>query len=374
MVYPALLPLMRTPRLPGVDWTDAPADLNGLVRFAERGNLVSARVPSHFKCSLPQNPASHPPPPPKSVILKRPSESRISRIGLTGCVWYMTTGTNDRAQSTVDAETSSNNKFSSRTRFLFLLTAYRLLVNNHKNRHSLVVAAAVGRGHLDKVRLCFRWTRREGLQLRQRLLEIYNQHSSVGIVTRLWAGPASSRGWILGRGKTGSYSLRSEDSFPEVKRSGRETELPHLAPRLWMSGAIPPFPTCLNGVRMDIIVKVDGIWGLRGDERNGLFSYSRQCIVWYRNYKYALHKNWQKFDLSRYTHRQPCQKSHIFHCNVQLLSFLTRAGPKTLLRKMKSLVMVNGAVPKHANIWGRGGTLPHSNGCRCVTSFKFRSL
>ena len=27
---------MRTPRLPVVDWTDAPADLNGLVRFAER--------------------------------------------------------------------------------------------------------------------------------------------------------------------------------------------------------------------------------------------------------------------------------------------------------------------------------------------------
>jgi len=43
------------PRLPVVDWTDAPADLNGLVRFAERRNLVSARVPSHFKRSLPQN-------------------------------------------------------------------------------------------------------------------------------------------------------------------------------------------------------------------------------------------------------------------------------------------------------------------------------
>ena len=48
MVYPELLPLMRTPRLPVVDWTEAPADLNGLVRFAERRNLVSARVPSHF--------------------------------------------------------------------------------------------------------------------------------------------------------------------------------------------------------------------------------------------------------------------------------------------------------------------------------------
>jgi len=28
------------------------ADLNGLVRFAERRNVVSARVPSHFKRSL----------------------------------------------------------------------------------------------------------------------------------------------------------------------------------------------------------------------------------------------------------------------------------------------------------------------------------
>jgi hypothetical protein len=30
-----------------------PADLNGLIRFAERRNLVSAPVPSHFKRSLP---------------------------------------------------------------------------------------------------------------------------------------------------------------------------------------------------------------------------------------------------------------------------------------------------------------------------------
>ena len=52
MVYPVLRPLMRTPRLPVVHWTDAPADLNGLVRFAERRNLVSARVPLHLKCSL----------------------------------------------------------------------------------------------------------------------------------------------------------------------------------------------------------------------------------------------------------------------------------------------------------------------------------
>jgi hypothetical protein len=56
MVYPALLPLMRTPWLPVVDWTDAPADLNGLVRFAEKRNLVSVRVPSHFNWPLPLQP------------------------------------------------------------------------------------------------------------------------------------------------------------------------------------------------------------------------------------------------------------------------------------------------------------------------------
>ena len=50
VVCPALLPLLllliRTPRLPVVDRTDAPTDLNGLVRFGERRILVSARVPS----------------------------------------------------------------------------------------------------------------------------------------------------------------------------------------------------------------------------------------------------------------------------------------------------------------------------------------
>ena len=52
VVYPALLTLMRTPRLPAVDWTDALANLNGLVRFSERRNLVSAPVPSHFKRTI----------------------------------------------------------------------------------------------------------------------------------------------------------------------------------------------------------------------------------------------------------------------------------------------------------------------------------
>ena len=54
-MYPALillLPLIRTPRLPAVDCTIPSASLNGLVRFAERPNLVSARVPSRFKRAL----------------------------------------------------------------------------------------------------------------------------------------------------------------------------------------------------------------------------------------------------------------------------------------------------------------------------------
>jgi hypothetical protein len=55
VVYPALLTLMRTPRLPAVYWTDAPADLNGLVRFGERRNLVYARVPSRFKRTIHRN-------------------------------------------------------------------------------------------------------------------------------------------------------------------------------------------------------------------------------------------------------------------------------------------------------------------------------
>ena len=55
VVYPALITLMRTPRLPAVDWTDDPPDLNGLVRFGERRNLVSARVPSRFKRTIPMS-------------------------------------------------------------------------------------------------------------------------------------------------------------------------------------------------------------------------------------------------------------------------------------------------------------------------------
>jgi len=54
VVYPALLKLMRTPRLPAVDCTEAPTDLNGLVRFEERRNLVSARVPSRSARAIPR--------------------------------------------------------------------------------------------------------------------------------------------------------------------------------------------------------------------------------------------------------------------------------------------------------------------------------
>jgi len=53
VVCPALLKLMRTPRLPAVDWTDYPTDLNGPVRFGERRNLVYARVPSRSAWAIP---------------------------------------------------------------------------------------------------------------------------------------------------------------------------------------------------------------------------------------------------------------------------------------------------------------------------------
>ena len=48
-------PPTRTPRKPVLDWTDTPADTNGLVRFAGRPNLVSARVPSRSVCTLTSN-------------------------------------------------------------------------------------------------------------------------------------------------------------------------------------------------------------------------------------------------------------------------------------------------------------------------------
>ena len=52
MACPALLlllPLMCTPQLPAVDRIDAPVGAKGLIHFAERRSLVSARVPAHFK-------------------------------------------------------------------------------------------------------------------------------------------------------------------------------------------------------------------------------------------------------------------------------------------------------------------------------------
>jgi hypothetical protein len=47
------LSLMRTPRMPVSTELTPPADLNGLVRFGERRNLVPARVPSRFKRTIP---------------------------------------------------------------------------------------------------------------------------------------------------------------------------------------------------------------------------------------------------------------------------------------------------------------------------------
>jgi len=57
MVYPALLPTVRADAHTSAAnsrLTDAPVNLNGLVRCAETRNLVSARVPSHFNWPLAQ--------------------------------------------------------------------------------------------------------------------------------------------------------------------------------------------------------------------------------------------------------------------------------------------------------------------------------
>ena len=61
MVYPALLPLMRIPRVPVVDSADAPADLNGLVRFAERkksgfcARAITFQLASNCPLSVPSD-------------------------------------------------------------------------------------------------------------------------------------------------------------------------------------------------------------------------------------------------------------------------------------------------------------------------------
>jgi len=76
-------PLMRTTRLPVVDWTDAPDDLNGLVRFAERRNLISALVPSDFKSSLRRGDGNKPhrSKPPNSLLAsKTPPYSVIPHV------------------------------------------------------------------------------------------------------------------------------------------------------------------------------------------------------------------------------------------------------------------------------------------------------
>jgi hypothetical protein len=47
--------LIRTPHLPVVDWTVAPAESYWLVRFTERWTLVSVRVTSNLNCAIPDD-------------------------------------------------------------------------------------------------------------------------------------------------------------------------------------------------------------------------------------------------------------------------------------------------------------------------------
>ena len=80
VVYRALLKLMRTPRLPAIDWPDAPTDLNGFVRFGERRNLVSARVPSRSARAIPY-----------SFVLKSAKMVFITKTcwKLQACIWLL---------------------------------------------------------------------------------------------------------------------------------------------------------------------------------------------------------------------------------------------------------------------------------------------
>jgi hypothetical protein len=86
MVYPALLPLMRTPRLSVVDWTDATADLYGFVRFAGRGNLVSSYVPPRFNWPLQTDTLCEQNAVCRSVHRTAKSDYKLRRVWLYGCL------------------------------------------------------------------------------------------------------------------------------------------------------------------------------------------------------------------------------------------------------------------------------------------------
>ena len=70
-----------------MEFNSAFKGLNGLVRFAERRNLVSARVPSHFKLSLY---LSTPPKLPQSVYKFYPSRERGNNEGMLLTLSVMT--------------------------------------------------------------------------------------------------------------------------------------------------------------------------------------------------------------------------------------------------------------------------------------------
>jgi len=79
MVYPALLPLMRTVRLPVVEWNDAPANLNGLVRFAKK-EIWFLRVCHHIsKAVYKISPATPPAPTVRQNTRHTRQEMYVSR-------------------------------------------------------------------------------------------------------------------------------------------------------------------------------------------------------------------------------------------------------------------------------------------------------
>jgi len=85
MVYPALLPLMCTLKLPVVDWTDAPADLNGSI--SSKDEIWFLRVCHHISTGLYLS----------DIILQQHNHNmhgHICIVSITKGVWHSTLGRN----------------------------------------------------------------------------------------------------------------------------------------------------------------------------------------------------------------------------------------------------------------------------------------
>jgi len=87
---------------PVVDWTDALADLNGLAHFAERRNLISARVSSHFKRSLPYNLGTY------TIFAYKTEWKPVDILMDTDGYWFQANSTTLRLSSNLHENNYSN--------------------------------------------------------------------------------------------------------------------------------------------------------------------------------------------------------------------------------------------------------------------------